>query len=240
MKTTDVNYLALKKSLWYPFHWCYDVQVSGKENFDGLDEWKRIHDVPSKGGIIVSNHKSFIDHFAIIAGLGKESFIHFVAIDYNRVNSGSIQASLFNKLYKRTGQVVLPRKRLGRDGYETMRQSIQKIIEQDRYVVVYPEGRINSGEDLGRFQLGAAHTAYGLHAALIPIRLEGVSDVWPHHGRLKLSGEMRIKVGMPINPRDPQYNGGKIGLVTTGVERIKIARTLTEVVRNEIERLGTP
>lgn len=142
-------------------------------------------------------------------------------------------AIVYNTLYQSTGQIIISEKQFKRGNYN----KIEKVLSKDRYVVMYPEGRTHS-EGLGIFQKGTAQIAYSLAVPLVPLRLEGVSEVWPRGGKLQPTGSMRIKIGRPINPRNPAYNNGSTQPAEKLKEKIKIARTLTEVVRNEIERLG--
>lgn len=85
---TDAAYWILRETLWSPFHKRYDVQVSGREHLENLEEWKQTEGITSKGTILASNHISFLDHFTIVAGLGEKSFIHFFARDFRKIKKG--------------------------------------------------------------------------------------------------------------------------------------------------------
>ena len=50
---TDLVYRGIRGLLWNKFHAHYTVEVSGREYLEGLQEWKKLQGIETKGAILV-------------------------------------------------------------------------------------------------------------------------------------------------------------------------------------------
>lgn len=142
-----------------------------------------------KGAVLVANHRSSLDPFFIQLAarrrvhwmVAKEFCVHF----------------LFGPILRLCQ--VIPTNRSGMDTAST-KHAIQ-LTQEDRLVGMFPEGKINTGEDvLLPVRGGAALVAIRGAAPLIPLYIEGSpysKQVW---GPLFMTAHVRITFGTAIYP----------------------------------------
>lgn len=127
-----------------------------------------------RGLLIVSNHQSEADPFLILACLPFQSFIKLLPIYFP-----TTEAVFTSKKYNpRWFPLIwlLGCFSLGKDTAERMRSMlyIRQLLNQERTVVIFPEGKINRDINLDDFKRGADFFLTHSTGALF-VRLSGVS-----------------------------------------------------------------
>jgi glycerol-3-phosphate dehydrogenase (NAD(P)+) len=160
-----------------------------------------------RGGMIVaSNHRSFLDPFAIGTLLPWRRRIQFVA-----------KVELFEKrwvgwILSRLG--AFPIRRGQSD--ETAMETARLIVERGGTVVMFPEGtRIRTGS-LGRPRRGVGRLALETGAAVLPVAVHGSDQV--RRGWRIRPRKVKLRAGKPMT--FPQTERPSPGLAATVAERI--------------------
>ena len=156
----------------------------------------RLHDsglehLPSQGGIlVVSNHQSYLDPpvcgsvtidrpYTIIA---RESLFRFAP---------------FAALIRSFGAVPIER---GSGDMGALRTAL-KHLAAGRCVFMFPEGTRNEDGRTKAFRPGVALLARKAGVPIVPMAIEGATDLWPKGARLPApTGWLEVEVGEPIPP----------------------------------------
>src|SRR4051794_27407853 len=157
-----------------------------------------------RGGLIVaSNHRSFLDPFAIGALLPWRRRLQFVA-----------KVELFEKgwqgwLLSRLGAFPIRRGQSDETAMETARM----IVERGGTVVIFPEGtRIRSGSR-GRPKRGVGRLALETGAAVLPVAVQGSEHV--RRGWRIRPRKVRLRAGTPLTfPRTERPSPALAATVT--------------------------
>lgn len=196
----DINFGLLKIIVIPPLKLMYGLEVEGREN---LIEGK---------AIIASNHLSYLDPVLIPAALYKQ--IHFVSRQFS---------PFLDNLLRSIGQIVLNGTKLNK---ETLREA-KAVLEQRRYLGIFPEGTRSYDGKFGEIKEGIAYLAYSTETPIIPLAIRGTYEIWPRHEKYPKSyGKFKVRVGKAIYP--PLYNGEN---------KKKIISELTKIIKLEIENL---
>src|ERR687891_2190172 len=155
-----------------------------------------------RGGLIVaSNHRSFLDPFAIGAFLPWRRRLQFVA-----------KVELFEKrwqgwLLSRLGAFPIRRGQSDETAMETARQ----IVERGGTVIIFPEGtRIRTGS-LGRPKRGVGRLPLETGAPVVPCAMHGSEHV--RRGWRIRPRKVKLRVGRPM--RFPRAEHPSPGLAAT-------------------------
>jgi 1-acyl-sn-glycerol-3-phosphate acyltransferase len=155
--------------------------------------WRaRFHDSfpipPDRGAVIVCNHRCPLDP-SFIALLTPRVIHWMVAREY-------CDYPPFRRLLKMCG--AIPVRRGGVD-MAAVREAI-RLVRQGELVGMFPEGRINTTEDLllpGR--PGAAMVALNAHAPVVPCYIDGAPYDGTTLGCLFMPASVRLMVGQPLD-----------------------------------------
>ena len=218
METSDFVYKTLLHSLSPTFRSCYDVRAYGSEN------------LPNGRAVLVANHNSYLDPFFIIAGINSKKPMHFCTLDFYKHSSsgfGKAQAKVINFLLGLTGQIVLEGGKMSK----TALRRIKGVLEDERYLGVFAEGKRSHNGELDQFKDGAAYIALKTQSPLVPIYLKGAYEIWKRGDYFpKLTGKVEMRIGKPIAVNSGNSSGN-------GNLRREIA-DLSDSVRKEILRLS--
>lgn len=155
------------------------VKVEGMERLD-------------RGGpnIMVSNHQSWFDVFALSAYLPVR--FRFVA----KKELGRIP--IYGHAWKACGHVSVDRG--DRDAaIEALAQASEEVKDLGLTMVMFPEGTRSPTGELQRFKKGAFVLAIQLQIPLVPIAIVGSRAIMRKGGRRVSSGEITIRIGDPIS-----------------------------------------
>lgn len=145
--------------------------------------------------IYVANHTSYVDS-VVLLGLLPEG-VAFVA-----------KKELVNSLFLRTvikklDQITIGRIDFAKNIADTQR--IQKIIEQGRSIMIFPEGTFTYATGLRPFKLGAFTLAVNTKTPICPIAIKGTRSILRGDSRLPRPGKIILTVGKPIYPRSSDW-----------------------------------
>jgi 1-acyl-sn-glycerol-3-phosphate acyltransferase len=152
------------------------VRVEGQEN------------LPSReGAILVANHQSNFDIFALLASLPVS--IRFVA------KQELSKIPLLAQAMRSAGHVFIDRSDR-RGSVAAMRAAAARMREEGICLGLFPEGTRSRDGRLGSFKKGSFVLAIETGLPIVPIALDGGWRL--AHGRGIRPGEVRIRVGDPI------------------------------------------
>lgn len=164
------------------FKICYHHKIYGREHF------------PKGGGIIASNHISFLD--PPLVGVGCPGIVHFFARDTlfkSRFFGGALKRLLTHPV------------RRGKGNIESLKLMLD-LIQKGEKVVIFPEGKRSLTGDLLKGQLGIGLLVLKTHCQVTPAYVDGTYDIWPPGRKFpKLSGRIAFVIGSPI-----QFNEVKV------------------------------
>jgi 1-acyl-sn-glycerol-3-phosphate acyltransferase len=173
------------------------VEIEGREHLAGL-----------KSYILVSNHQSFFDIFAICAWMPGEP--RFVA----KQELGKIP--VLGLAMRRSGHVMIDRAR----GGQAIRKAI-KVARDGFSIVVFAEGTRSSDNRVHPFNDGAAWLAIATRQPCVPMAISGTASFFPRGARIVRPGRrMRMAIGPPVDAAHLH-----------GSDRESLTRQLEESVR---------
>ena len=152
------------------------VEIEGLENLDGL-----------KSFVLVSNHQSFFDTFAIAGFIPGEP--RFVA------KKELLKIPIIGYAMRHGGHILIDRDA----GGQSIRKAIQ-VIRSGLDVCVYAEGhRYNDGR-VHDFEGGAAWLAILSKLPAVPMSISGSGRFYPRGAMIVTPGlKMRMVIGKPIS-----------------------------------------
>jgi long-chain acyl-CoA synthetase len=160
--------------------------------------------------IFAANHQSYMDVPAILAALPprlryrvapamrKEFFErHFHGRSFTNSLNYYLSAWLFNCF-------PIPQREPG--ALETLRY-MGELANDKWCVLIFPEGRMSSGGEVGPFQPGVGMIASKLRIPVVPIRIDGMNRVLQPGWKMARMGRVRIAFGTPLNLNGGDYLG---------------------------------
>jgi 1-acyl-sn-glycerol-3-phosphate acyltransferase len=152
------------------------VEIEGLEHLAGL-----------KSYVLVCNHQSFFDIFAICAWMPGEP--RFVA----KQELGKIPVLGF--AMRRSGHIMIDRAK----GGQAIRKAL-KSAQEGFSIVVFAEGTRFSDNRVHPFNDGAAWLAIATRQKCVPMAISGTAGFFPRGARIVRPGRrMRMAIGPPID-----------------------------------------
>ncbi|MGA9723360.1 MAG: lysophospholipid acyltransferase family protein [Candidatus Binatus sp.] len=180
------------------------VKIEGLENLDGL-----------KSYVLVSNHQSFFDTFAIAGFVPGEP--RFVA------KKELLKIPLVGFAMRRGGHILIDRD----SGGKAIRKAIQ-IIRSGLDVCVYAEGHRFNDNRVHDFEDGAAWLAILSKLPAVPMSISGSGRFYPRGAMFVTPGlTMRMRIGKPI-PTEGMHSADRTELTHRLEEAVRASFT-TEV-----------
>jgi 1-acyl-sn-glycerol-3-phosphate acyltransferase len=72
------------------------------------------------------------------------------------------------------------------------------LVEAGHAILVFPEGRLTPDGAIHAFRPGAAVMAERLGLPVVPIRVDGLYEIWPEHQYKPGKGRVRVTIGPPL------------------------------------------
>jgi len=141
--------------------------------------------------IYVSNHASYFDVLALMAGLG---------VPYRFVAKTEVHHMPFiGTFLRKTGHLAFDRS----DPSARLRQEeeMEELLRRRESLFVFPEGTFTREEGLRPFQLGAFKAAVETGAALVPVSLAGTRRFLRDGTHLPRHTRVTITLSRPIMPK---------------------------------------
>lgn len=142
------------------------------------------------GGLILSNHQSYMDPSLI--GVGSPRQLRYFARDTLFKNP------LFGFILKTVGAVPVKR---GQSDRDAIRQSIE-ILKHGHLLVMFPEGTRTADGAIKPFKGGFRLLASRGNVPIIPVAIHGMYEAWPRTNKLPRPRPVRVMYGTPIPPEE--------------------------------------
>lgn len=136
--------------------------------------------------IIVINHRSHLDGFALMDVVPDAKWITFAA------KKELCDAALLRHGFSGAGLVEIDRKS-GQVALETLTAAVRAMPAR-RSVVLFPEGTRTSADSLGAFKAGAVIVARATGRTIRPIVIHASDNLMPRGTYLPKSGTIRVEV----------------------------------------------
>ncbi|MFW6198992.1 MAG: lysophospholipid acyltransferase family protein [Gemmatimonadota bacterium] len=176
-----------------------EVEVERAEDF-----------VPDRPQIVVANHASWFDVFAVAAHF--PGSYHFVA------KQELARIPIFGAAWLACGHIAIDRTDLS-SAVASLERAADKIRSDDATIVMFPEGTRSPTGELQPFKKGAFMLALKADVPVVPVGILGSREVMPKHGWLVRPGRIRIRFGDPI-PVDDYTVKRRDDLVRTAHEAV--------------------
>jgi len=150
---------------------------------DGLER------IPLGRAVIVANHVSWLDPIVLPLVMPRKPAILAMAELWRMPGVGLVM-----RLY---GRLAIPLRRGAVDTY-AFRRALA-ALQDDRLLIVFPEGGISPDGTLRPFQRGAALLAVRADAPLVPVALIGTGDALPLDRTVPRLRRVTVRVGTPIS-----------------------------------------
>ena len=205
-------FYSLGRNLLYPLsHALYRPTIEGKEN------------IPREGGVIVaSNHRSFIDSFAI--PLASPRQVRFLAKEEYWTGTG-VGGFLRKGFFSAVGMVPVNRQS-ATAAQESLDTALEVLRAGDAFGI-YPEGTRSRDGRLYRGRTGVAWLALTAQVPVVPVGLIGTEHIQPVGARFPRLAKVTVRFGEPIGVEE--YAGMPAG---------KARRQLTDRVMEAIAELS--
>ncbi|MGH7814621.1 MAG: lysophospholipid acyltransferase family protein [Candidatus Binataceae bacterium] len=173
------------------------VEIDGLENLAGLDSY-----------LLVANHKSFFDIFAIAAYIPGDP--RFVA------KKELLKLPFIGYAMQHSGHVIIDREAGGKE----IRKAVE-IIKRGFTVCIFAEGHRFNDNLVHEFSDGAAWLAILTKLPAVPMAISGSAAFMPRGAKfVSPGGTMRLAIGKPIPTAGMK-----------SADRVELTRQLEEQVR---------
>ena len=182
------------------------------------------NNIPMSGGcLLVSNHFSYLDVFAL--GIPAKRPLNYVA-----------RSTLFfpplGALIRSVGGFPIQREGMGASGLkETLRR-----LRNGGVVILFPEGTRSPDGRLQELKSGIAVLAVRGRVPILPAGVAGTFEAWPRNRKLPHPHPVRVEFGPPIRPEE--LIGLKNDEITSLIHE-RIDRCHREALRGLARDLGT-
>lgn len=141
-----------------------------------------------RGQILVANHQSWFDVFALGTALGRRfSFVGKKEISRIPVVGGA---------WERVGNIAIDRS--DREAAIASLGRVDELLREGRTIIMFPEGTRSPSGEMGRFRKGAFVMAIKSQVPIVPVGILGTRDIMKKGSWAISSGTATVVVGSPI------------------------------------------
>jgi acyl carrier protein len=157
---------------------------------NGLDN------LPAKGStyVLVANHASYIDSFAMVAGL--PGMFRFVG------KAELTSLAMVRKPLERINVEFVERFDTGKS--VTASQQLAQVLQQGNVLMFFPEGTFTRIPGLTPFKLGAFAVAAEAGVPVVPVAIRGSRSLLRPESWFPQRGSIHLEIGQPVHPRNVQ------------------------------------
>ena len=149
------------------------------------------HFPKNKTFVVMANHTSFLDVFALPTVFPKTKKFSVVAASKN------FKIPIYATFLKKLKAISINRS--NREQAIKGIQQAEKLLAEDYHIVVLPEGTRSLNGRLGKFKKGGFHLASNTQAQILPIIIKGLFDIKPKHRWIIIPGHIQIYIEEPID-----------------------------------------
>lgn len=176
--------------------------------------------------LIVSNHVSFYDVFAI-ASVIPTSFAFVAKKELERI-------PIFGTAWKAAGHISIDRSNRA-SAIESLQRAGRSIREHRSTVIIYPEGTRSRTGELLPFKKGAFTLALEAQVPILPVSVRGSGEILPPGSWRIQPRDIYLEFGDPIAPTE--YAGARLEALMSTV-RGQMQRMLAEAAARESAEPG--
>jgi 1-acyl-sn-glycerol-3-phosphate acyltransferase len=167
-----------------PKHWSkVFLKLAGaKVTIEGLER------IPNGPVVIISNHEGDFD-IPVLLGFIEKPFGFISKIEVKKV---PILAQWMEVIHC----VFLDRKDR-RKALQSIRDGV-KLLKKGHSLAIFPEGTRSKGGPIGRFKSGSFRLAVDSKVPIVPISIQGTSDLFEKNNRLIRPAAVRVIIGKPV------------------------------------------
>ncbi len=162
--------------------WYAKVEVRGAENLVALDG----------PALLVANHTSFMDVPVILRALPRRWRAALAPAMSPDHFAKPWQLNLTRLCFN--GFLLVP----DAGAVQGALRHAGKLVEAGHTILVFPEGRLTPDGAIHAFRPGAGVMAERLNLAVVPIRVDGLYEIWPEHQYKPGKGKVRMTIGAPL------------------------------------------
>lgn len=161
------------------------LKVAGvRVELEGAD-----HIDPDRPQIVVANHASWFDVFALSA--------HFPGSYHYVAKKELARIPVFGRSWIACGHIAIDRSHHG-SAVASLDRAAEKIRNENATIIMFPEGTRSPTGELQRFKKGAFVLALKAGVPVVPLAIRGSHQVMPKGQWLVRPGRIRIRIGRPI------------------------------------------
>ena len=148
--------------------------------------------------VIMANHASFLDVFAIPSVFSNRKNFSAVAASKN------FKIPIFSSFLRRMKVVSIDRS--NREQAIAGIKKAENVLHAGYHITILPEGTRTLTGELGVFKKGGFHLAIDTEADILPIVTKGLFDIKPRNRWTIRPGLIEIYIGEPINSKNKEVN----------------------------------
>ena len=148
--------------------------------------------------VIMANHASFLDVFAIPAAFSDNKNFSAVAASKN------FKIPIYATFLRRMKVVSIDRS--NREQAIAGIKKAEKILQEGFHITILPEGTRTANGELGIFKKGGFHLAIDTQAEILPIVTKGLFDIKPRNRWTIKPGVIKVYIGKPITSKNKEVN----------------------------------
>jgi len=195
--------VVFRSAILFPLlRWYVKVEVRGAENLADL----------RAPFIVAANHTSFMDVPVILRALPRRL-------------RGAIAPAMSPDHFRKPWQLELTRLCFNGFLLKPDANAVQGALHHAVHlantghaILIFPEGRLTPDGAIHPFRAGTAVMAERLQLPVVPMRIDGLYEVWPEHQRKPGNGTVRVRIGAPLK-------------MNAGESAVEFTKRLEEVIR---------
>lgn len=144
---------------------------------------------PGRGQILVANHQSWFDIFALGTAL-RHKFSFVGKKELNRI-------PMVGAAWQKVGNIAIDRSDQ-RAAIDSLKR-VDELLEEGRTIIMFPEGTRSPTGELGRFKKGAFVIAIKSQVPVVPVAIQGTRSIMKKGSWVISRGTATVSVGNPIS-----------------------------------------
>lgn len=160
-------------------------------------EVRGVGHVPARGSVLLcANHASHLDAAAILAALPRD-----VALRASTAAAKDVFGDAEHPWRNLVGRLTTASLPIQREAdFAKGLRVLERVLEERRPLVLFPEGKRSSDGSLLPFKPGAAMLSIRTGSPIVPIRLDGVTKALPKGASLPTASDVSVRFGTPVDP----------------------------------------